>query len=117
MIGSVGPNVSSCMIRIEWSTSTSTVGSNQCPGSGPRCPPTSARAPLARASLTCASTVSTCGGNVIAPTSTVPGPPSGRPLRSARTLSVTSSTNSSYTGASTYTRSTEMHVCPQFCIE
>jgi hypothetical protein len=30
---------------------------------------------------------------------------------------VTSETNSSYTGASTYTRSVEMQVCPAFCIE
>ena len=34
MIGSVGPNVSSVMIFIEWSTSTSTVGSKKRPAPG-----------------------------------------------------------------------------------
>ena len=32
MIGSVGPNVSSVMIAIVWSTSVSTVGSKNWPG-------------------------------------------------------------------------------------
>ena len=117
MIGSVGPKVSSVMQAIEWSTSTSTVGSKKRPRAPVfACPPVSTVAPASRASSTWRSTMSSCGGNVIAPTSTLPGPP-GAPWRSALTFSVTLATNSSYTGASTYTRSTEMHVCPPFCIE
>ena len=53
MIGSVGPKVSSVMIFIEWSTSTSTVGSKKRPRA--RCtswPPVSTRAPFCTASAT-----------------------------------------------------------------
>ena len=45
--------------------------------------------------------ISICFGKVIAPTSTLPGPPDGSPWRSVRAFSVTFATNSSYTGAST----------------
>src|ERR1700754_5246770 len=39
MIGSVGPNVSSVMQAIEWSTSTSTVGGEKMPRPLGRAPP------------------------------------------------------------------------------
>ena len=94
MIGSVGPKVSSRMHAIEWSTSTSTVGSKKWPSASCRPPPATTRAPLSTASLTCASTMSACGGLMTAPRSTLPGP-RGAPWRSARTLSDTSATNSS----------------------
>ena len=94
MIGSVGPNVSSRMIFIEWSTSTSTVGSKKRPSPSRRWPPTRTLAPLATASRTCSSTISICGGNVTAPTSTE-AMPAGAPWRSLRTLSDTFCTNSS----------------------
>ena len=93
MIGSVGPNVSSVMAAIEWSTSASTVGSKKRPPSRAR-PPVVIRAPASRACSTWRLTMSSCGGNVIAPTSTLAGP-AGTPWRSARTRSLTASTKRS----------------------
>ena len=46
MIGRVGPNVSSVMHFIVWSTSTSTVGSKKRPGPLPAWPPVSTRRAL-----------------------------------------------------------------------
>ena len=94
MIGSVGPNVSSVMHSIEWSTSSSTVGSQKRPAPSRALPPTATVAPFSTASSTWDFTISDCLANVTAPTSTLPGSV-GTPWRSADTFSVTSPTNSS----------------------
>ena len=87
MMGITGPKVSSTMMSIEWSTSTSTVGSNHSPGSSLRRPPVSTLAPLPTASAMWRSTMSSCAGNVI-------DPMSPRPLASWRILSVSDATPS-----------------------
>ena len=93
--GRVGPNVSSDMHRIEWSTSARTVGSKKRPSSTSTLwPPVTTLAPLATASSTWAWIRSICGGKMIAPTSTEPGSP-GAPCRSALTFSVTRARKSS----------------------
>src|SRR5258707_9856022 len=72
MTGRIGPNVSSVISFIVWSTSTTTVGSKKRPGPAPRLPPTSTFAPFSTASLMCSSIRFACGANVTAPTSTAP---------------------------------------------
>ena len=57
------------MQLIDWSTSTSTVGSKNAPGTSARLPPTSARAPFASASDTCRSTMASCASLESDPTS------------------------------------------------
>ena len=94
MIGTVGPNVSSVIAVIEWSTSASTVGSKKRPAPSRTWPPAVMRAPAARAWSTWVAMVSSCGPKVMAPTSTLAGP-CGGPTRSAFTRSVTASTNRS----------------------
>ena len=74
MIGTVGPNVSSVIAVIEWSTSASTVGSKKRPAPSRTWPPAVMRAPAARACSTWVAMVSSCGPKVIAPTSTLAGP-------------------------------------------
>ena len=63
----IGPKLSSRITAIEWSTSTSTVGSNQLPARLDALPPTDEVAPLATASATCASSTASCGARVIGP--------------------------------------------------
>ena len=92
MIGSVGPNVSSVMISIVWSTSVRTVGSKKRPGPSPVLPPVTTCAPLSTASRMWCSMISTWGAKVTAPSSTDAAPP-GFPWRSWRVLSTTFWTN------------------------
>ena len=94
MIGSVGPNVSSVMIFIEWSTSTRTVGSKKRPWPSRRLPPVRTFAPLSSASFTWSSMISAWFSNVTAPMSTVAISP-GAPWRSFCVFSTTLLTNSS----------------------